>query len=395
MNRSLVLSRSLLALAAALLLLVATPVLADGGHHHHGNRGPALWVDLPVSTQGPLWPPADVTNADGDFPVVGIQLIEVDGIPGIPVFDQAWLVSRDSVPPLDDEGNRILNNWFLASYDFVRPLDLSPGSPDLDMELFALSYGPPDESGVPRIPREGDSAYNLFTGSDPCPEIYPTSVQRNTYTRPRYALNEVPIWGFQGDQVAYDIETGEPYTPNEKGGVFCPDGCPGEDVIDFRPRREPITLGDWVEASGRLKVQLTDWDDEAGGWTAAWFDFRLKNMIPHGIYTVWTVRTRRVPNSDFTPQADPIAIPSVITTDENGDARARFKVIHPFPDLETDFDLHRILGVVVAFHSDYQNWGACGGLIGNGVEIHTHLNSIARGVVDFAPDFVTVPPSDL
>jgi hypothetical protein len=49
--------------------------------------------------------------------------------------------------------------------------------------------------------------------------------------------------------------------------------------------------------------------------------------------------------------------------------------------------------VIVAYHPDYKNWGACGGLFATGVDIHTHFNSLIKGNLDFTP-FVTVPPQD-
>jgi hypothetical protein len=270
-------------LAVAAALLCPAPPASAG-------QGPrTILVDLPVATQGPLWPPSDLTNANGDFLVVGFSLATLGGVPGIPLFDQAVLVSKDSVPPLDENGDKINNNWFLASYDVIRPLNLSPGSPDLDMVLYALSIGPPEDgTTIPRVPAVGDSAYNLYTDQLPCQEVFPSSSQLPVYGRQRYALHEVPIWGFQGDGFALDVHTGDPYVPNNHNGPGCGSGCPGEEVLDYRPQREPITLGDWLAARGTVRISLTDFDRVQGGYTAADFNFKFRNLVPSSVYTVWT-----------------------------------------------------------------------------------------------------------
>jgi hypothetical protein len=375
-------------LAVAAALLCPAPPASAG-------QGPrTILVDLPVATQGPLWPPSDLTNANGDFLVVGFSLATLGGVPGIPLFDQAVLVSKDSVPPLDENGDKINNNWFLASYDVIRPLNLSPGSPDLDMVLYALSIGPPEDgTTIPRVPAVGDSAYNLYTDQLPCQEVFPSSSQLPVYGRQRYALHEVPIWGFQGDGFALDVHTGDPYVPNNHNGPGCGSGCPGEEVLDYRPQREPITLGDWLAARGTVRISLTDFDRVQGGYTAADFNFKFRNLVPSSVYTVLTIRPRRIPGSDFFPQADPLGLPNILISDRAGNAEATLHEIHPFPDPANDPLGHRVIGVIVAYHPDYKNWGACGGLFATGVDIHTHFNSLIKGNLDFTP-FVTVPPQD-
>ncbi|MEM7050920.1 MAG: hypothetical protein AAF604_14725 [Acidobacteriota bacterium] len=384
--------KTALVLFAALLLLLAPPIIADDDDNDNGAP-PSLSLRLPNSTQGPLWPPSEMTNEAGDFITVGITLSEANGFPGFPFFGQKLIISKDTVPPLDENGNRIINNWFAASHDIIRPLDLREGSPDRDIVLYNLSIGPADELGIPRIPAEGDSAYNLYTDGYPCQDIFPTPEQKANYSRPRTPLHEFPVWGFQGDQIGYDVVTGQPYDPNARLN-FAENcfGCSGENTLDFRPNTEPITLGDWTDARGRLRITLTDWDEEAGGYTAAFFKFNMRNLVPNSVYTVWTIRPRRIPGLDFMPQADPLSIPNIFVTDDRGKARGTLKVIHPFPDPATDFGGERLDGLVVAWHPDYQNWGACGGLLGAGVDLHTVFNTFVEGNTSLAP-FITVPPS--
>ncbi|MEM7050342.1 MAG: hypothetical protein AAF604_11820 [Acidobacteriota bacterium] len=365
-------------------LLALNPASAD--------EAPTIKVDLPVTTQAPLWPPSVITNQEGDFVLLGVGLFTANGFPGFPFFDQKLVISKDSRPPMDPFGNPIRNNWFLAPYDIVRPLDLRAGSPDLDMVLYNLSIGPPEDgSNVARIPAAGDSAYNLLTAEYPCPDTWPSPEQKANFSLPRFPLHQFPIQGFQGDGVGYDVVTGEVYDPMASAGPGCGRGCSGEDLLDFRPRSEPITLGDWIQAKAKIFITLTDWSDEAGGYTAAILDFRFRNMIPGGVYTVWTVRNRQPPGSELIARADPIGIPNIIVANDKGRARVKIKSTNPFPDPATDFLGERVTGVIVDFHLDYQTWGACGARYGPGVETVTHLSSFIKGNTDFTP-FVTVPP---
>lgn len=371
------------------VLLVALVAVPSLGADHLG--APRITMEIANATQGPLWPPSELTNADGDFVVIGISLVETPEFPGFgfPFFSQAVLVSKDSRPPFNPDGTRNFSNWFLAGYDIVRPLDLS----DLDMELYTLSVGPKDDSGARRIPAEGDSLYNLNTGSNSCPEIFPSAIQEDNYTRPRYRLNEVPIWGFQGDQIIYDHDTGEVVTPVAKGGSNCPDGCEGENIIDFRPITQPVTLGQWLQAKATLTVTLADYREDLDAYTAADFKIKLKDALPQSVYTVWTIRPRRIPDSSFSPQADPLHIPNIILTDEKGKGENTWRVRNPFTDPELDVDGERITGLVVAWHPDFQNWGACGAILGAGVDIISQFSTVVDGTLDITP-FVTVDPGD-
>ncbi|GAB4180895.1 MAG: hypothetical protein Tsb002_00300 [Wenzhouxiangellaceae bacterium] len=369
--------------------------------HNDNRRSRPIIIDLPISTQGPFWPPAEVTDADGNFLLLGNALQEVaPGVIGL-VPEQAVVVSKNTVPPLDAQGVEDPTNWFGAPYDIIRTLDLSPGSPDLDITLHSLSYGPTDDgfSGAPRIPAEGDTPFNLNKGLTICPDVFPTEVQKTNYFRPSYPLHEVPVLGFQGDNVSYIPETGEEYDPmTASDNPACAGtGCPGEDPVDTR-RREPITLGDWAKYDGRLKIQLTKPNDN-GEFTHGIFDFRLRDMLPNSVYTVWVVRPRVVPVPGVfeARRIGPIAVPNVLVTDAWGRANMRFEVPNPFPDPATDAQGMRITGLSVVYHSDAQNWGACFTRFGAGVDVHVAFNTFnvvpdVPGTLQDFTDFITVAP---
>jgi hypothetical protein len=72
----------------------------------------------------------------------------------------------------------------------------------------------------------------------------------------------------------------------------------------------PITLGQWLEAGGTLKIRCTD-DGRAE------VDLHLYDLIPNGLYTVWA-------GLGAVTGANPIAlggIPNVFVADEEGDGR--------------------------------------------------------------------------
>ncbi|HHJ14224.1 MAG TPA: hypothetical protein ENJ79_07585 [Gammaproteobacteria bacterium] len=352
--------------------VLAAPVLRAG-------PAPSLEVNLPNATQGPLWPPGELTDAEGNFLVVGLILEEV--APGVvaPVPGAA-VVSPETVPPLDANGHEDFRNPFGAPYRVLRRLDLSPGSTDLDLLLHSSSFGPPrgDFGGGPRIPALGQSAYNLNGTGLQCAEIFPAASQRWSYQRPSRPLQLQPVWGFQGDDLFYDVDTGEALPIDE------PD-------LDRRPVGE-VTLGQWLAARGRLRIQLTDYDEAAGAYTAAHFHFRFSHLLPHSVYTIWAIRLNNIVPMPELGQPDPVALPNLVVSDGRGRARLHARVDNPFPAPDGPLAGQRIIGFIVNYHDDYQNWGACPARLGPGVESHSMFNTMADGTQDIT-SFITVAPA--
>jgi hypothetical protein len=355
---------------------------------------PSVTIQLPNTTQGPFWPPSEILNKDGNFILVGQVMTQISPGTFLPVPNQAVLVSKDTVPPLDKNGVEDPSNWFGAAYKVVRPLDLSPASADLDTILYSDSFGPVvgPHGRAPRIPRAGDSRYNLNGDYEACPEVFPSESQKTTYTRPSYPLHMVPVWGFQGDGVLYDVDTGEPHDAHAATGPGCPfDGCPGEDNVDSR-RTQPITLGDWLKAQGTVKITATHFDAVRNGYTHARFEFKLRNMLPNALYSVWAVRPRVIPTPDRERRpVGPLGVPNVFVTDADGNTDGVIEVPNPFPEQDTDDRGMRIIALSMVYHSDQQTWGACFDRFGPGISAHAVFSTLANGSTSLV-DFNTIEP---
>jgi hypothetical protein len=159
--------------------------------------------NLSVTTQGPLYPPSEVMNADRDFVVIGrLNRAAPDGGITSP-WGRAIVSPTSPLPPFGANDG----------YRFVRELADPLSRDDEEMELFTLPLPLPCNN------------YPMTFAPDQLPDA-------RTITRPSFPLNCVPI----------------------------PD-LRAEDGPRLRP---PITLGQWVRAQGRLTVQVNAAQTEAG-----------------------------------------------------------------------------------------------------------------------------------
>lgn len=385
----------------ALLLLTHTaylPVMANAEVKKSiTNSDNYLSIRLGNTTQGPIWPPSALTDENGDFIVVGNLLVEEGGQVQL-VPDQAAVVSRNTTPPLDENGVENFTNQFGAPYKIVRYLDLSENSADGDMKLHTSSFGPVrgDFGGGPRIPREGESEYNLngFTNVDGsnCPELFPSASQVYSFTRPQFAIQSAPVAGFQGDGIAYDADSGDEIIPRLKNGAECaPFGCLGEDVYHTR-REEPVTLNEWLQADVHMAVKLINFDIKQKAYTAAKFFVNAKGLLPNSIYTVVSTRSSFLLPSPLPKLPHSATLTSHIITDEFGSGEASFIIDNPFPSPEVDDAGTRIIAMALGFKSDHSILGGCSLRLGAGVDIHAVATTATGGVLDFT-NFVTVPAS--
>ncbi|VAW95231.1 hypothetical protein MNBD_GAMMA21-1423 [hydrothermal vent metagenome] len=364
----------------------------------HGSTVALLNFD--PTTQGPLWPPSALVDENGDYVLVGNVLSEISPGVSVPIPGQAVLVSRDTVPPLDNSGKEDFSNLFAAPYKIVRRLDLRPGSEDLDIILHANSFGPPqgEFGGGPRVPMLGESRYNLNGTALKgyyCRSMFPSESQRFVYKRAGFALNQVPIAGFQGDQVDYDVNTGERFTPRLKNGANCPaEGCLGEDNIHIR-NTKPVTLEQWLAAKVNAKVMLTDYDSVAGGYTGASFTVHAEHLLPNSIYIIVAVRRAVFEPRPNLKAPDPVAMNSILLTDANGRGKVTFSARHPFPDPIADDAGLRIIGLALTYKSDQSISVACPAILGPGVDVHAAAGTLSNAAANESlARLITVPSSE-
>jgi hypothetical protein len=363
--------------------------------------GPSRVFGLAGVSQGPLYPPSVTLDESGNFLTTGFILGELS--PGIiaPIAGAA-LIDRDTVPPLDANGKEDYTNLLGAAVKVLRPLDLSRGSPDLDIPVWNASHGPVagDFGGGVRLQKPGDSLYNLNQAQpgddDACPEQFPSVAQREGHwIRERHPLTQVPIYGLQGDQLGIDPDTGSIVAREEAR-------------VDTRPRFEPITYGDFLASHGEkhLKITLTRFSPELGAYTAARFELRFRHHVPNTVYHVSLLRSQIANPRPLRGNPTSLTVANAFTTDERGDAYFSAELPHPFPDPSVDDSGLRVIGIVGAHHFDYMNKAGCPGIFGSGVDSGANFNTLvqfgfpseegAYGMVDFvtrpAPSTSAGPP---
>ncbi len=150
-------------------------------------------------------------------------------------------------------------------------------------------------------------------------------------------------------------------------------------VVSFTPEEgdtvmSPVTGGaSYLSQSSRERIfGLGDED------AAAELEFSFKDLIPNAVYTIWGLRLNTVipPQGDEVDLPGPLCLPNVFSTDDKGKAEFACKVENPFPGQGQGLaSLLRILGVTVAFHNTYQNWGSCFARFGVAVDHHVHLTT--------------------
>lgn len=104
--------------------------------------------------------------------------------------------------------------------------------------------------------------------------------------------------------------------------------------------REPVTLGQWLDASGKAKIKCRN-----DGTTT--IDLKFKKLIPNGVYTLWFETT-------FSPS--PLGgLPNVMIPDDHGKASYSRTVagciLEPVPG--ENF----VTAITVEYHSDGQVYG--------------------------------------
>jgi len=369
------------------LVFGAAPGAASGNAAPRTAGAPVFRVQLTPATQGPLWPPSEIMDEDGNFIVVGGFLLQ-EVAPGkvVPVpNEKGAIVSKATAPPLKD-GKEDFSNLMAAPYQIVRELDLGPAGRDWELRPYSLSSGPfvgDFGGGRPRIPAQEESPYNLNASPRWNEWVAPVGADSPGYRRASYPLHQVPVWRLDAIPahvpIGVRVDSGTP-----------PSGGPRRSAgDDFRPR-PPITLRDYLRGRGELVITPSGPGGVGNGFTHARFDFTFDDLLPNSMYGLWALRAATLlPPTDprfFLPA--PLAMPNVFLTDGGGHAAVSCELRNPFPAPGDDPLGNRILALSLTYFSDFQNWGAAVTGIATGVDSHTAMSAQLSGL----SDLVTVEP---
>ena len=112
---------------------------------------------------------------------------------------------------------------------------------------------------------------------------------------------------------------------------------------------DPITLGEWLEASGRMAIRCRD-DDTAR------LRIRVRDLIPHRVYTVWAMW--HLAGGRIFPQ--PFGgVPNAYLTDKRGNASFERELnFCPMQASRSGVDGSRLLSIITHIHSDHVLYGA-------------------------------------
>lgn len=274
----------------------------------------AAHYDLSLTTQGPTYPPSEVMDPDGNFIVIGrINSVDEQG-----QLRSAWgraIVSAASaLPPFGQN----------LPYEVVRWLPEQLGAEDQGITLHTLP-----------LPLPCNNYPMVFAPAQ--------RADAATEVKPSHAFHEVPI----------------------------PDLLPEHG----RRLKAPVTLGQWCQAKGQLRVSLTP-----DGHDAA-FEFDFQGLLPDSLYTVMTLRQRDLDPAGPT-RPGPLGVPNVFVTDGSGGARYRATLPDPFPDPARP-GANRVINVVVLWMSYQMNRGGAIGWYGLGGDIHAQLKLKAASFEQF------------
>jgi hypothetical protein len=295
----------------------------------------ARTYDLVLTTQGPTYPPSEIMNADGDFVVIGRinRTARKTERAALPTGDasinihpahgasSAWgtaIVATDSpAPPFGSN----------APYHVIREFDCLNLTPeDQNMVLYTLPVPLPTNNYPMQFAPEQSNPHSIRP-------------------RPSYPLHAAPIPDLRAE--------------------------------DGLRRTAPITLGDWVQAKGKLQVSI-DRDEHF-----ALFEMEFSGLIPDSLYTVMSLREQ-----DFNPlrptRPGPLGVPNVMITDSHGDGRFHAQLPNPFPEsAKNGGERNRVVNVILLWMSYQMSHGGAIGLFGLGGDVHAQLKLPAPSFSEF------------
>lgn len=149
-------------------------------------------------------------------------------------------------------------------------------------------------------------------------------------------LREVGTWtnGLINSRTTLPFQTEAPIATQSQAAPASPD---------------PITLGDWLKASGEMQISCSD-DGTAQ------LKIRVKDLIPNRAYTVWAMW--HLADGRIFPQPFGGA-PNAYITDDDGDGElSRELNFCPLTAASQGIDGNRLLSIITHLHSDHILYGA-------------------------------------
>lgn len=223
--------------------------------------------ELTVTTQGPIYPPSEVMDTEGNFVVVGWILERgPDGR-----LSRRWgnaIVSPDSeVPPLGQA----------APYTIVRRLDDELAPADRDIVLATLPTPLPTNN------------YHMVFAPEQMPDT-------SRIVRPSYPFHAVPI----------------PDVRKEDGPKLT----------------EPVTLGQWMRARGAVEITIPS--DRRSAEFRCEFSGLIPDSL-YTVMSLRDHDLDPDGPAPGPTRPGPLGIPNVFVTDEHGAGRYRAVLPNPFP----------------------------------------------------------------
>lgn len=254
--------------------------------------------DLTVTTQGPIYPPSEIMDENGDFVVIGQVPVNDNEL----IWDKK-IVSKNTKTP--EKGS-------IAKYDIVKKID---DISDEELKKTILYTLP--------LPLPCNNYEMLFA-----PEQRP---EANEDIRDSLPLHEGYIHDYR--------------------------------KIDGKRNIKPISLYDWMQAQGEIKVIVND-------NSLVKFVIKCEKLVPNSLYTIMSLREHDFDIKDPT-RPGPLGVPNIMMTDEEGRGTYWAELDNPFP-LKKEGS-NRIINIIILFMSCRQSYGGSIGLYGLGGDIHAHL----------------------
>ena len=196
---------------------------------------------------------------------------------------------------------------------------------------------PAATEAIPLTPATSDSAI-LATRVDPTAPFAAAPINPELFNVP---LRDVKTWTSINPTFTFDL-TSRDTPPPHVGAPFFPG-------ISQAEPNDPITLGDWFKAEGKMKIKCNDDGNSVR--------IKVKGLVPNRLYTVWAVWFIPGQTPPLFPQ--PLGgVPNAYVTDEHGAATFKRELNFCPPEVaQTGVNGSILTGIATHLHSDHAAYG--------------------------------------